>query len=304
MEMGDGATVRWAEEFLSRDHDRPFFLAVGLFQPHLPFYAPRAWYDSVSAEEAPVPLDKPGDRDDIPEAGLKMADYRVDDLELILEHGDMDDVVRSYTAGIRHADALIGRVLDALDTSAYSENTIVMLWSDHGYHFGEKHHLTKNTLWERSSRVPLAIIAPGVSTPGGRCSRPVSLINLYPTLADLCGLPARDEIEGVSLRPLLEDPQADWERPAVMTFGRNNHAVRSERYRYIRYASGEEELYDHTTDPDEWTNLAGDPAHAGVIAEHAKWLPAANAPQALLKKAFIFDPEAYTWQRRTEEQPQ
>ena len=300
MEMGDGATVRWAEEFLARDHDRPFFLAVGLFQPHLPFYAPRAWYDSVSADDAPVPLDKTGDLDDIPAAGRKMADYRVADLELILEHGDMDDVVRSYTAGIRHADALIGRVLDALDASVYTRNTVVVLWSDHGYHFGEKHHLTKNTLWERSSHVPLAIIAPGVSTPGGRSGRPVSLISLYPTLVDLCDLPVREELEGVSLRPLLEDPEAEWKRPAVMTFGRNNHAVRSERYRYIRYASGEEELYDHSADPDEWTNLASDAANAAVIAEHAQWLPRVNAPQAPLKRAFDFDPETYTWQRRPE----
>ncbi len=301
MEMGDGATVRWAEEFLARDHDRPFFLAVGLFQPHLPFYAPRARYESVGADGAPVPLDKPGDLDDVPAAGRKLADYRVADLELILEHGDLGDVVRSYTAGIRHADALIGRVIDALDASAYRSNTIVVLWSDHGYHFGEKHHLTKDTLWERSSHVPLAIIAPGVSTPGGRCDRPVSLLNLYPTLVDLCDLPPRAELEGVSLRPLIKDPALPWERPAVMTFGRNNHAVRSERYRYIRYASGEEELYDHSVDPEEWTNLARDAASAAVIARHEQWLPKVNAPQAKRKTAFIFDPDTYTWRRRPEE---
>ena len=304
MEMGDGATVRWAEEFLARDHDDPFFLAVGLFQPHLPFYAPRAWYDSVTPEDAPVPLDKPGDLDDVPAPGHKLANYRVADLELIVEHDDMGDVVRSYTAGIRHADALVGRVLDALDQSAYAQNTIVMFWSDHGYHFGEKHHLTKDTLWERSSHVPLAIIAPGVTTPGGRSSRPVSLIDLYPTLVDLCGLPVRNDLEGVSLRPLLQDPGAEWERPAVMTFRRNNHAVRSERYRYIRYASGEEEFYDHSADPEEWTNLASDPANADLIAWHAQWLPKVNVPQALIKRAFIFDPETYTWQRRPEEPTQ
>ena len=109
--MGDGATVRWAEEFLARDHERPFFLAVGLFQPHLPFYAPRATYDAIGPGEAPVPIDKPGDLDDVPEPGRKMADFRVADLELILEHGDMEEVVRSYTACIRHADTLVGRVL-------------------------------------------------------------------------------------------------------------------------------------------------------------------------------------------------
>ena len=298
MEMGDGATVRWAEEFLARKHERPFFLAVGLFQPHLPFYAPRAQYDAVGPDEAPVPPDKPGDLDDVPPAGRRMAAFRTNDLELILEHGDLDDVVRAYTACIRHADALIGRLLDALDAGAYAQNTIVVFWSDHGYHFGEKHHFAKNTLWERSSRVPLAIVAPGVTRPQTVSTRPVSLLNLYPTLLDLCGLPPRSALEGVSLRPLLEDPKREWARPAVMTFGRGNHAVRSERYRYIRYADGGEELYDHARDPGEWTNLAADPAYAAVIERHARLLPDGNAPAALPKSAFEFDPQSYSWRRK------
>ena len=300
MEMGDGVTVRWAEEFLARKHERPFFLAVGLFQPHLPFYAPQAWYDRVGPGEAPVPVEKPGDLDDVPEPGRAMSRYRRNDLELIEKHGDLDEVVRSYTACIRHADALIGRVLDALDRSLYAENTIIVLWSDHGYHFGEKRHFAKNTLWERDSHVPLAIVAPGVTKPKTVSKRPVSLLDLYPTLVDLTGLPGRDELEGVSLRPLLENPGREWDRPAVMTFGRGNHAVRSERYRYIRYANGEEELYDHSSDPNEWDNLAGDPAHADVIADHARWLPKKNAPGALRKDTFIFDPETYTWQRKAD----
>ncbi len=302
MEMGDGATVRWAEEFLSRDHRKPFFLAVGLFQPHLPFYAPRATYDAIGPGDAPVPIDKPGDLDDIPDLGRKMADFRVADLELILEHDDMHEVVRSYTACIRHADTLVGRILDAVDASRYADNTIIVFWSDHGYHFGEKHHLTKNTLWERSSHVPLAIVAPGLTQPGSVSSRPVGLLNLYPTLVDLCGLPPRADLEGISLRPLLEDPASPWDRPAVMTFGRGNHAVRSERYRYIRYANGEQELYDHVDDPNEWTNLAGDPALAGVMAKHAEWLPRVDAAAALRKNSFHFDPDSYTWKRRANEQ--
>ncbi len=298
MEMGDGATVRWAEEFLQRRHEKPFFLAVGLFQPHLPFYAPRTWYDAVRPGEAPVPMDRPGDLDDVPEGGRRLAASRQADLELINEHGDLGDVVRSYTAGIRHADALVGRVLDALDRSPYAENTIVVFWSDHGYHFGEKHHFAKDTLWERSTRVPLAVVAPGITRPRQRSRRPVSLLDLYPTLVDLCGLPPREDLEGVSLRPLLENPGIGWSRPAVITFGRGNHAVRSERYRYIRYATGGEELYDLAEDPDEWTNLASDPERSGLIAEHARWLPDVNVPRALTKRAFEFDEESYTWRRR------
>ena len=208
MEMGDGATVRWAEEFLARKHERPFFLAVGLFQPHLPFYAPRAQYDAVGPDEAPVPPDKPGDLDDVPPAGRRMAAFRTNDLELILEHGDLDDVVRAYTACIRHADALIGRLLDALDAGAYAQNTIVVFWSDHGYHFGEKHHFAKNTLWERSSRVPLAIVAPGVTRPQTVSTRPVSLLNLYPTLLDLCGPAAPGGSRGRQPAAVARGPQA------------------------------------------------------------------------------------------------
>jgi len=295
MEMGDGVTVRFAEEFLEREHDRPFFLAVGLFQPHLPFYAPHSHYDAVGPDDAPVPIEKPGDLDDVPEEGRQMSLYRTNDLELIQKHGDLADIVRSYTACIRHADALVGRVLDALDSSPHGDDTIVVLWSDHGYHFGEKHHFAKNTLWERSSHVPLAIVAPGVTKAGTKSSRPVSLVDLYPTLLDLCGLPARSELEGVSLRPLLEKPDREWERPAVMTFGRGNHAVRSERFRYIRYANGGEELYDHRDDPNEWTNLAGRAEYEKVISEHAEWLPERNAPGALRKAAFEFDAKGYTW---------
>lgn len=301
LEMGDGATVRWAEEFLARDQSKPFFLAVGIYQPHLPFYAPRAIFDSVRPEDAPVPVDLPGDLDDIPEGGQRMAAYRVEDLELLLEHDDLGEIVRSYTACIRHADSLVGRVLDALDASRYADNTIVVFWSDHGYHFGEKHHFAKNTLWERSSRVPLAIIAPGVTRRNARSARPVGLLNLYPTLIDLCDLPMKSDLDGVSLRPLLEDPGREWERPVVMTFGRNNHAVRSERYRYIRYADGGEEFYDHAQDPNEWSNLAGNGEFAQQIAKHAQWLPAVNAPGALRKNAFAFDPETYTWRRLSPE---
>lgn len=303
MEMGDGATVRWATEFLARDHQQPFFLAVGLFQPHLPFYAPQSIYDAVAEDDAPLPPVKPDDLNDVPEPGLRMAAYRRNDLELIEKHGDLGNIVRSYVACIRHADTLIGKVLDALDASPYASNTIIAFWSDHGYHFGEKHHFAKNTLWERSSRVPLAIIAPGVTEPGSRSTRAVNLLDLFPTLVDLTGLPPRADLEGVSLRPLLSNPIMEWERPAVMTFGKGNHAVRSEHYRYIRYANGDEEFYDHSNDPHEWTNLAGDAAFRDEIARHSKWLPQVDAPNAQRKNAFRFDPESYTWEPRERVDP-
>ena len=174
----------------------------------------------------------------------------------------------------------IGRLWDALEKSPLAENTIVILWGDHGWHLGEKLHWRKFTLWEEADRAPLMMVVPGVTQAGGRCERTVSFMDIYPTLADLCDLPIGEHLEGVSLRPLLDNPQARWPRPAITTHGRHNHAVRSERWRYIRYADGSEELYDHWVDPLEWTNLAGDARHAEVKRELAKWLPKVNAPDA------------------------
>jgi arylsulfatase A-like enzyme len=152
-----------------------------------------------------------------------------------------------------------------------------MLWGDHGYHLGEKERWHKETLWEESTRVPLIVVAPGVTEPGTRTNRPVSLMDMYPTLAELAALDVPSHIEGRSLVPLLENPRTRWDYPAVTTYGFNNHAVRTERYRYIRYSDGSEELYDHEADPNEWTNLAGDPAQAALIAELGRWLPTTNA---------------------------
>src|SRR5690606_6990942 len=144
-------------------------------------------------------------------------------------------------------------------------------WSDHGFHLGEKDHIEKFALWEKSTHVPLIVVAPGVTSAGSRCQRPVDLTALYPTLLQLCGLPTDDACDGTSLVPLLRDPDAAWQQPAVMTYLRGNHAGRSDRWRYIRYADASEELYDHDADPDEWTNLAGDPQLAGIIDDHRRW---------------------------------
>jgi arylsulfatase A-like enzyme len=177
-------------------------------------------------------------------------------------------------------------VLDALDNGPHAKNTIVLLFSDHGYHLGEKQRWSKFSLWERATRVPLII-----SVPGGvkaKTDKPVELLSIYPTLVDFCGLPANSKLEGVSLQPLLENPNADWEHVAISTLEQNNHAVRDERWRYIRYADGSEELYDHQTDPNEWNNIAAKPLPPGaltkVIARLKKHLPKTNAPQRGTKK--------------------
>jgi arylsulfatase A-like enzyme len=174
---------------------------------------------------------------------------------------------------------MVGRVIDALDRSPYRDNTIIVLWSDNGFHLGEKDHIEKFALWEKATHVPLILVAPGVTKPGQVIGNPVDLMTLYPTLAELCGLSAPGQCDGFSLVPLLRDP-ATKTPPALSTYLRGNHALRTERLRYIRYADGTEELYDHGRDPDEHDNLAARTEHAPVIAELRRHLPSSDAPPA------------------------
>jgi arylsulfatase A-like enzyme len=192
---------------------------------------------------------------------------------------------------------MVGRVLRALEAGPHKDNTIVVLWSDHGYHLGEKNAWHKFTLWEESTRVPLMFVAPGMTKAGARCARPVGLVDLYPTLVDICGLPRKTGLDGQSLVPLLRNPAAVWDRPALITMGYNNHSLRDERWRYIRYADGSEELYDHRKDPKEWRNLAGNAEHGDVKQRLARWLPKSNQPDVPGKKAYHFDPGKYTWSK-------
>ncbi len=276
--MDDHRVVDWAIGELSREPSQPTFLACGIFRPHLPWYVPKKYFDQFPLDAITLPPFREDDLKDVPAAGIKMA-KPTGDHRKVIESDNWRRAVQGYLASIAFADAQVGRLLAALDNGPMSDNTIVVLWGDHGWHLGEKSHWRKFTLWDEAARVPLMISAPGVSKPGV-CDRTVSLMDLYPTLADLCDLPIGDHLEGRSLRPLLRNPQADWDRPVLTTHGRNNHSVRSERWRYIRYANGSEELYDHANDPQEWTNLATRADLKDVRSELSKWLPRVNAPTA------------------------
>ena len=176
-------------------------------------------------------------------------------------------------------DSQVGRLLGALDEAGVADNTIVVVWGDNGWHLGEKGITGKNSLWDRSTRIPLIFAGPGVKG-GQRCMQPAELLDLYPTLIELTGVPARNDLEGLSLVPQLKDAATHRERPAITTCNQGNHAIHSERWRYIHYADDSEELYDILNDPNEWTNLAGKPEFAAVIAEHKKWLPKIDLPPA------------------------
>jgi arylsulfatase A-like enzyme len=230
----------------------------------------------------PPPV-KADDLDDLPESGRRMAAERRPDLELVQRAGQYRQLLQAYLVSITFCDVLVGRLLDALEASPAAKNTIIVFWSDNGWHLGEKQHLHKFTLWERSTRLPFIVVAPGVTREETRTSRPVGFVDLFPTLNELCRLPPLAGLDGVSLVPLLKDPAHAWDRPALTTHLPGNHALRSERWRYIHYADGGEELYDHRNDPNEWTNLAGKLEFAPVKAELAKWLPKSDAPPAPAK---------------------
>jgi len=171
---------------------------------------------------------------------------------------------------------VVGRLIDGFENSPMKDNTIVMLWSDHGWHLGEKQHWRKFALWEEATRAPFLMMVPGLTKPGAVCDRTIDYMSIYPTLCDLAGVAVPSHVEGGSIRSLLADPQAPWDRPALTTYHRNNHSLRSEKWRYIRYADGGEELYHHDVDEYEWKNVAGDPRNAAVKAGLAKWLPKVN----------------------------
>jgi arylsulfatase A-like enzyme len=275
-DLGDWQTVNWCIERLNRQQEKPFFLACGLHKPHLPFAVPRKYYDMFPLDQIELPPYREDDLDDIPPAGVRMARPEGDHARF-LQSGRWKAAIQSYLATVAYTDMNIGRLLDALDKSPCRDNTIIVLWGDHGWHFGEKHHWRKFALWEEATRAPLIWVAPGVTKAGGVCSRPVDFMTIYPTLCELAGLPVPKHVEGTSIESLLRDPQAAWSQPAITTHGYKNHAVRTEKWRYIQYADGSEELYDHEHDPYEWTNLANDRQSADVIREHAQWLPKTNA---------------------------
>lgn len=277
----DVQTVNYAIKFLEEKHNKPFFFAAGIFRPHSPWFAPEEYFKLYPLSNLSMPEVLDGDPDDLPPGGIQiLKEGKPFIFKTIKENGQLKEAIQAYKACASFADKQIGRLIDALDSSNYKDNTIIVLWSDHGFHLGEKKHWEKFVLWEKSTRIPFIIVAPGVTQPGNVCDRPVSLIDIYPTLIELCGLKPKPELEGVSLVPLLKEPATTWNRPAVMTYGKGNHAIRSQRWRYIHYSDGSEELYDHNSDPHEWYNLANLPEYRKTIEELKKWLPEKNAEPA------------------------
>jgi iduronate 2-sulfatase len=275
--LPDEKTTGWALDVLRQDHDRPFFLAVGYMKPHTPLNVPQRWFDRFPLDEIALPPFLEDDVDDCARALVEHRPYGFLAYDMILKGGERlwRKWLQSYLACVAFVDEQVGTLLDALDENGHSDDTIIVFTSDNGYHMGEKSYIYKDSLWEESGQIPLIVSAPGVGGSDRVCTQPVSLVDLYPTLIDLCDLPGDPHaathghpLEGHSLRPLLDDPEDGvWAGPSVaITSVRGDtgihHSVRSERYRYTLCQNGEEELYDHDADPYEWHNRAGDPRYA------------------------------------------
>ena len=275
-DKGDYKVAQWAVERLADKPKEPFFLSVGFFLPHVPCYTTQKWYDLYPDDDSVLPPIVRGDRDDTPRFSWymhwKLPECRLKFLE---EENEWRNICRSYMACTSFVDSQVGRVLSALKANGFADNTVIVLWSDHGWHLGEKAITGKNTLWDDGTRVPLIFAGPGVVR-GQVVTSPAELLDIYPTLSELCELPNVAGLEGHSLLPQLKDAKAPRKWPAITTHNHDNHAIRSEHWRYISYADGSEELYDMRKDPNEWKNLASQPAMRTIIQQHRQWLPKIN----------------------------
>jgi len=283
--MGDYKSVTWVSEQFQKNHEKPFFLACGIYRPHLPWYVPKKYFDMFPLESIQLPKVLENDLDDLGERARDIAHRAGNYHKHVLEADQCKQGVQGYLASIAFCDAMLGRLLDALESSPYADNTIIVLWSDHGWQLGEKEHWRKFALWNNTARTVLMIKSPE-GTPGlpegskngEQCHRAVSLLDMYPTLGTLCGLPERHDLDRHTLIPLLRDPQAEWEYPAITSYDFSEYAISTEEWRYIQYIDGSEELYDHINDEEEWHNLANDPAYDHVKQEMIKHIPSNPAP--------------------------
>jgi iduronate 2-sulfatase len=264
----DGKVADQAIRLLEEHKDKSFFIAAGFYRPHCPWVTPKKYFDLYPMDTISLPAITPQTPDNYPKLALastKPWPY------FGVTKEQTRECKRAYYASISFVDAQVGRLLDAIDRLGLRENTIIVFWSDHGYHLGEHGLWFKQSCFEESARVPLIISVPCQKTAGQASSRPVELVDLYPTLADLAGLTPPSHLEGVSLRPLIENPKAPWEHAAYTQVQRGanpGHSIRTEQWRYTEWAFGKqgEELYNHDHDPQELHNLAGDARYADVVA--------------------------------------
>ncbi|MFC2081503.1 sulfatase, partial [Bacteroidota bacterium] len=299
-EMYDAMSTNWACEVLRREHVKPFFLAVGLYAPHFPNYSPQKYWDMYDREALEPPAYKDDDLDDVPPVIAREMNSRKKRYQLELERlGALKEGIHAYLAAVSFADAMLGRLLDELESGPHKDNTMIIMWSDHGYHHGEKGNWGKHTLWERTSNVPFIWAGDGIAK-NEKVKTTVSTIDIYPTLIELCNLPVEKQLDGISLVPTLKDPATSTDRDVFLpSHRRGNYAVINMNWRYIYYNDGSE-LYNLQEDPNEWYNLAGDEKYAQIIEDLKKSAPSEFAPAGTLSKdlKLIVEGESFHWEKK------
>jgi arylsulfatase A-like enzyme len=288
-EMGDMQSVKWIIEQLNKTHDKPFFLACGIYRPHLPWYVPKEFYDLYPIEDVKIPKVLPNDLSDVPDFAKGLARGYGDIMDrstidrsikghnqILVENNHVKEAIQGYLASISFADYCLGKLIEGLKQSQYNANTMVILLSDNGFHLGEKEHWCKETLWEEATRTLFFMKVPGITTENSVTEWPVSLLDIYPTLIELCFLPKKDSLDGNSLVKLLKNPSKKWNKPVLTTYGYKNHTIRSKEFRYIKYRDGSQELYDLVKDPNEWFNLADRAEYSNIIKDFKRFIPKEN----------------------------
>ncbi len=274
--MPDDHSADWVIERLNRKYNEPFFMGVGFLRPHVPLYVPQKWFDMHPLEGIELPPYKADDLNDVPPVALKINDLpMMPSTDWAIESGEWPKIVQAYLACVSFVDYEVGRVLDALENSEYADNTVIVLWSDHGYRMGEKGTFAKHALWEPATNAPLIFAGAGVPK-GKKIHEPTEMLSIYPTLLELCGLPQYDRNEGRSLVGLMKSNADESDYVAITTYGMNNHAVRTNDFRYIQYEDGLGELYDENADLEEYENLFDDPDYKDVIQDSKALLPVVN----------------------------
>ncbi len=277
--MPDMKCAKWAVDQLSQKHDKPFFIGVGFYRPHVPMFATKKWFDMHPKDKIKLPAVPSDDLKDLSQYAIDLTnlEHVSPTHEWVTGAGQWEHAVQSYLASVTFADHCLGLVLDALEKSEHADNTIIALFSDHGFHLGEKERWAKRSLWEDGTRVPIIVSAPGHKA-GQKTNRPAELLDVFPTLLELAGLPKDETQEGQSLVPLMKNPKKEWNHPAITSFGLGNYSIRSTHYRFIQYFEGSRELYDLRDDPHEWNNLIKDPKMKQFMKKHAAFIPEKQHP--------------------------
>lgn len=273
-QMPDFKTAAWAVNALKQKYEKPFFLAAGFARPHVPQYAPQKWFDLYPLDTLKLPSVLENDIKDVSQYGINITRLKhvAPTHEWVVKSDEWKPLVQSYLACVSFVDDQVGKIVRALDNSPYKDNTYIILFTDHGFHLGEKERWAKRSLWEDGTRTPMIIAGPGI-VKGKICNKPVQLLDIYPTLLALTGLEPDPKHEGHSLEPLLKNPDAAWAHMARTSFGPGNYAIVSERYRYIHYNDGTEEFYDRRSDANEWHNQVKNPEYAEEVERHREKVP-------------------------------